>query len=114
MDCVAVKGLLVVNVLTISRSADATAVPPLPVLSVLLPLFGSNSVALTVAELSNEPVATIFAVTVMFALGPLASEPMLHGKGSEQPPPDTLVMLRFVGVSATVTFVAVDGPWFVT
>jgi len=48
-------GPAVVSVLTIDTSAEAAAVPPLPVLSVLLPLFGSGSFAATVAVLSNAP-----------------------------------------------------------
>src|SRR5258706_14256333 len=60
-------------VLTIERSADdAVAVPPLPVLSALLPLFGSGSVADTVAVLSNAPAALIVAVTLMVTLAPEA------------------------------------------
>src|SRR3954466_107934 len=110
----ALNGRLVIRVLFTETSAEATAVPPLPVLSVLLPGTGSGCVAATVAELSNEPAATIVAGTGIDALAPLVSEPMLQGSGSEQPPPVTFVIERFDGVSATVTFVAVDGPWFVT
>src|SRR5438874_1090455 len=108
-----VKGPAVVNVLTIEMSADAAALPPLPVLSVLLPRFGSPSFAETVALLSNAPGALIVAVTVMVAVAPLAIEAIVHGS-AEQPPPVTLVMVRLDGVSVTCTFVAVDGPLFLT
>src|SRR6185369_15578465 len=90
-------------------SAEAIAVPLLPVLSVLFVRFGSGWVAVTVAELSKAPAALIVAVTVIVAFAPLASEAMVQGSAT-QPPPLTLVMVRFVGVSVTCTFVAVDGP----
>src|SRR5216684_540587 len=108
-----VNGPAVVSVLTTETSADRVAVPPLPVLSVLLPLFGSNSVAETVDVLSNAPAALIVAVTLMVTLAPLARLAVVHGS-AEQPPPLTLVMVRFVGVSVTCTFVAVDGPALAT
>src|SRR5258706_104335 len=101
-------------VLTIERSADdAVAVPPLPVLSALLPLFGSGSVADTVALLSNAPDALIVAVTLMVTLAPEARLAMVQGSAAH-PPPLTLVMVRCVGVSVTWTLVAVDGPALAT
>src|SRR4051794_29799967 len=108
-----VNGPEVVNVLTIETSARAEALAPLPVLSVLLPRFGSPSFAETVALLSKEPAALIVAVTVTVALEPTPSEAMVHGSAA-QPPPVTLVMVRFAGVSVICTFVAGDGPLFVT
>src|SRR5436190_1489206 len=96
----ALNGAAVVSVFTIETSADAAAVPPLPVLSVLLTGAGSGSVAATVAVLSNEPAAVIVAVTVIVTFAPEARLPMLQGSAA-QPPPLTLVMLRFDGVSVT-------------
>src|SRR5438270_10164172 len=83
-------GPAVVNVLTIETSADAAAVPPLPVLSVLLPLFGSGSFAETVALLSNTPAAGMVAVTVMVVFAPKPRLAIVHGRAA-QPPPVTLV-----------------------
>src|SRR5437588_823512 len=94
-------------------SADAAAVPPLPMLSVLFELSGSGSVAETVALLSNEPAALIVAMTLMVAFAPEARLAIVHGSAA-QPPPLTFVMLRFVGVSVTCTLLAVDGPAFAT
>src|SRR5216684_2174790 len=96
------------------RSADGlVAVPPLPVLSVLFAGFGSDSVADTVALLSNEPAALIVAVTLIVTLAPEARLAMVQGR-AEQPPPLTFVMVRCVGVSVICTLVAVDGPAFAT
>src|SRR5882672_294419 len=92
------KGPTVTSVLTTETSADAAAVPPLPVLSVLLPVFGSNSVALAVAMLSKAPAAVIVAVTLIVALAPEARLAMVHGRAA-QPPPETFVIDRLVGVS---------------
>src|SRR6185369_14778621 len=103
------NGPAVINVLTIETSAEATAVPLLRVLSVLLPRFGSNSFASTDALLSKVPVAVIVAVTVMVVFAPEASEAMMHGRAA-QPPPLTFVIDRFVGVSVTWMLVAVEGP----
>src|SRR2546429_342085 len=96
--------------------------PPLPVLSVLLPGFGSGtgleavallpvrgvlldglvsvSVAETVAVLSKEPGALIVAVTLTVTFAPAEMVAMLQGRAA-QPPPLTLVMVRFEGVSVT-------------
>ena len=92
-------------------SALAVAVPPLPVLSVLFAGFGSNVAAVAVALLSNAPTALIVAVTVIVALDPEAILAIVHGN-AEQPEPFTFVIVRFVGVSVTWMFVAVDGPAF--
>src|SRR5216684_300104 len=108
-----VNGPAVVSVLTTETSADRVAVPPLPVLSVLLPTFGSGSVADTVALLSKAPTAVIVAVTLIVVLAPEARLGIVQGR-AEQPPPLTLVMVRFVGVSVTCTLVAVDGPALAT
>src|SRR5207248_82998 len=97
-------GPAVVNVLTIDTSAEAAAVPPLPVLSVLLPLFGSGSFALAVALLSKAPTAVIVAMTVMVVFAPDARLEIVHG--SDPQAPLTLVMVRLDGVSETWMFVA--------
>src|SRR5258708_3873304 len=120
----------------------APVVPPLPVLSVLLFVFGSISAGVAVAllskspeavmlavvllarcvsvragvavaVLSNAPGALIVAVTLMVVLAPEAREAIVPGRAA-QPLPLTLVMVRFVGVSVTWMFVAVDGPAFAT
>src|SRR5258706_324581 len=106
-------GRVITRDLTIETSAEATATPPLPVLSVLLPGFGSGCAAVAVAELSNAPAALIVAVTLMVVLAPEASEAIVHGSAA-QPLPLTVVMLRFVGVSVTWMLVAVDGPALAT
>src|SRR5438552_18764566 len=93
-------GPWVTNVFTTARSAESTAVPPLPVLSVLFDGFGSICAAVAVALLSNAPAALIVAVTVMVRFAPLASDAIAHGSAA-QPPPLTFVMVRFVGVSVT-------------
>src|SRR5438046_15848 len=96
-----------------TSSAAATAVPPLPVLSVLFDGFGSSSVAAAVALLSNAPAAVIVAVTLMVTFAPEARLAIVHGRAA-QPPPLTLVIVRFVGVSVTWVLVAVDGPALAT
>src|SRR6266446_729398 len=108
-----VKGPAVTSVLTIETSAEGAAVPPLPTLSVLFARFGSDSAGVAVAVLSNAPAAVIVAVTLMVVLAPEARLAMVQGRAA-QPLPDTFVMLRFVGVSVTWMFVAVDGPAFET
>src|SRR5438270_11462312 len=105
-------GPAVVNVLTIDTSSDAVAVPPLPVLSVLLPGTGSGSVADTVALLSKAPAAVMVAVTVMVVFAPEARLEIVQG--SDPQAPLTVVMVRCVGGSATWMFVAVDGPALAT
>src|SRR4051812_48411465 len=97
-----------------ARSADvAPVVPPLPVLSVLLPLLGSGSVAVAVALLSKAPAALMIAVTLMVTFAPEARLAMVQGRAAH-PPPVTLVMVRCVGVSVTWMFVAVEGPALAT
>ncbi len=113
IDCPIVNGPAVVSVLTPDTSAEEPATPSLPLLSVLLAGIGSVSIADTVALLSNAPAATIVAVTVTVVLAPLARLGMVHGNAT-QPPPLTLVIVRFVGVSVTCTDVAVDGPALAT
>src|SRR5258706_440483 len=76
-------------------------------------MLGSLSVAATVALLLNAPGALIEAVTVMVAFAPEARLAMVQGRAAH-PPPVTLVMVRFDGVSVTCTFVAVDGPALAT
>src|SRR5437762_1703355 len=101
-------------VFTMLRSTMiAPVVPPLAVLSMLFALFGSNSFAVTVALLSNAPAAVIVAVTLMVVFAPLTRLAIVQGSAA-QPLPLTLVMVRFVGVSVTWMFVAVDGPAFAT
>src|SRR5436189_38756 len=107
------NGPAVVNVLTIETSADAAAVPPLPVLSVLLPVFGSDSVPFAVALSSTALSRSIVAVTVMTVFAPEARLAMMHGENDVQAPL-TIVVVRFAGVSVTLMFVAVDGPALAT
>src|SRR5438445_758011 len=94
------KGPAVMSVLLTETSADGTAVPPLPVLSVLSARFESDSAGVAVAVLSNAPEAWIVAVTLIVVFAPEASEGIVHGR-AEQPLPLTLVMVRFVGESVT-------------
>src|SRR5947209_3648156 len=94
-------------------SAEAAAVPPLPVESVLFAVFGSGSSAVAVALLSNVPEALIVAVTVMEVFAPEVRLAIVHGR-AEQPDPLTLVMVRLAGVSVTWIDVAVDGPALAT
>ena len=106
-------GGVVTSVLTMETSAEGPVIPLLPVLSVLLAVFGSGCVAVTPAALSNAPGAVMVAVTVMLVFAPEASDGIVHGSAT-QPLPLTPVMVRFVGVSVTCTFVAVDGPALAT
>src|SRR5881396_323156 len=88
-------------VLVMARStpdAAAAAVPPLPVLSVLLARFGSDSAGVAVVLLSNAPAALMVAVTLMVVFAPEARLGMVQGSAA-QPEPLTLVMVRLVGVS---------------
>src|SRR5436190_660203 len=96
----ALKGPAVVSVFTTETSADGAAVPPLPVLSVLLPEFGSGSVAETVAVLSNAPAAVMVAVTVIVTFAPEVGRATGRGRAAH-PAAETLVMVRLVGVSVT-------------
>src|SRR5438309_2251873 len=107
------NGPQVVRVFTTDTSAAAARRTVSDVKSVVLGLSGSGWVAETVELLSNEPAALMVAVTVMAALAPTPRVAMVHGSATH-PPPLTLVMVRFVGVSVTWTFVAVDGPAFAT
>ena len=100
------------SVLVVTKSATPTAVPELPVLSVLFPGVGSVSFAETVAILSNVPGPSIVAVTVMVtsvAGEPAAILEMVHGK-DVHPPPLTPVIVKLVGVSETTTSVAESVP----
>src|SRR5947207_2164079 len=105
----ALKGPDGVSVLCRERSAEGAAVPPLPALSVLLFVFGSDSAGVAVALLSNAPAALIVAVTLTVVLAPEARLAMVQGSAA-QPEPVTLVIDRLVGVSVTWMLVAVDGP----
>src|SRR6266446_9517045 len=108
-----VNGPDVTSVLTSETSAEAMAVPPLPVLSVLFARLGSDSAGVAVAVLSKAPAAVIVAVTLIVVFAPEARLAIVQGKAA-QPPPETFVMLRFVGVSTTWMLVAVDGPALAT
>src|SRR5258708_3633650 len=94
----AVNGPEVTRVFTSETSAEAPVVPPLPVLSVLLDVFGSGWAAVAVAFNATAP-AEIFALSLHVAV-PISEArlAMVHGRAA-QPPPVTLVMVRFVGVS---------------
>src|SRR5438045_3077137 len=93
-------GPMVVSVLTSETSADPAAVPPLPVLSVLFVLLGSDSTAVAVAVLSNAPTAVIVAVTLMVVFAPTASLAIVQCSDA-QPLPETLVIVKLEGVSVT-------------
>src|SRR4051812_38680170 len=94
------NGPEVTSVLTTETSADDVAVPPLPVLSVLLPVFGSKSIPFAVAVLSKAPAALMVAVTVIVVFAPTPRLEIVQGSAA-QPPPVTFVMVRFDGVSVT-------------
>src|SRR5260370_947746 len=96
----AVNGPEVTRVLTSETSAAGSALPPLPVMSVLLEGFGSVSAGVAVALLSF--FSTDLAAAEMFTVTLPAALPMsrVHGRAA-QPPPDTFVMVKFVGVSVT-------------
>src|SRR3954451_12207797 len=106
------NGPAVTSVFTIDTSAEAVAVPPLPVLSVLFPVFGSNSAGVAVAVLSKAPAAVIVAATLIVVFAPDASEAIVHGSAAQAP--ETVPRVMFVGVSVTWIDVAVDGPAFAT
>src|SRR5204862_6336445 len=108
----AVDAPVVTGVFTAATSG-ASVVPPLSVLSVLSPGFGSASGSAAVAMLSNAPAALIVAVTLMTVFAPEARLAMMQGENDVQAPL-TFMIVRFVGVSVTVMFVAVDGPAFAT
>src|SRR5947209_18199927 len=99
MDWPIVKGPEVVSVLTTETSAETPVRPPLPLLSVLFPVFGSGSFAEAVALLSNAPAALIVAVTLMITFAPEARVAIVHGSDAQAPL--TPVMVRLVGVSVT-------------
>ena len=86
----------ILDMLTIATSAESTAVPPLPVLSVLFDGFGSGWAAVAVAVLSKAPAALIVAVTLIVVFAPEASEAIVHGS-DEQPhatvPPGAVLAL---------------------
>src|ERR1043165_9371188 len=110
MLCPAMYGLLVMSVFTIDTSAEAAAVRLFPVVSVLFAVFWSFSAGVAVALLSNAPAAVIVAVTVIDVLAPLARLAIVQGNPAHAPL--TPVIVRFVGVSVTWMFVAVEGPAF--
>src|ERR1044071_6068657 len=91
---------------------SASTVPPLPVSSVLSVVSGSGSSPFAVATLSKSPPAGTVAVTLMVVSVFEAMLAIVHGSATQAPV--TLVMERFVGVSVTSTFVAVDGPALAT
>src|SRR4051812_49602048 len=97
------KGPEVTSVLTTETSADDVAVPPLPVVSVLLPGTGSDSVPFALAVLSNAAAALIVAGTKKVAVAPTPSGGVRH-RSAAQPPPLTVVMGRVEGVSGTWKF----------
>src|ERR1043165_5074401 len=94
-----VNGPAVVSVFVIETSAVPMAVPPLPVLSVLLARFVSVSTAVAVALLSNAPAAVIVAVTLIVVFAPLAREAIVHGSAVQAH--ETGPSVRVVGVSVT-------------
>src|SRR5438270_256211 len=94
-------------------SVDGAAVSALWVLSVLLPLFGSGSFAVTVALLSNVSAAVMVAVTVMVVFAPTPRLAIVHGKIGRASWRER-VMVRLVVVAVTWTLGAVDGPGLAT
>src|SRR5260221_1173661 len=82
----AVNGPEVTRVFTSETSAEAAAVPPLPVLSVLFARFVSNSAGVAVALLSNAPAAVIVAGTGIVVFAPQARVAMGEGQGGQAPP----------------------------
>src|SRR4051794_484087 len=106
------NGPAVTSVFTIETSAEAVAVPPLPVLSVLFAGFVSTSAGVAVAVLSNAPAAVIVALTLIVVFAAGASEAIVHGSAAQAP--ETVPRVIFVGVSVTWIDVAVAGPAFAT
>src|SRR5437763_1005650 len=92
-------GPAVTSVFTIDTSAEPVAVPPLPVLSVLFPVFGSNSAGVAVAVFAAPPAAMIVAATLIVVFAPLASDAIVHGSAAQAP--ETVPIVMFVGVSVT-------------
>src|SRR5947208_2651004 len=105
-------GPAVTSVFTIETSAEAVAVPPLPVLSVLFPVFGSNSAGVAVAVLSKAPAAVIVAATLIVVFAPDASEAIVHGSAAQAP--ERAEERRVGSECGTWSEVAVDGPEFAT
>jgi hypothetical protein len=108
MDWPAKNGPLVSSVFVTDMSADGPALPPLPLLSVLLAVFGSVSAPLAEAMLSNAPAATIVAVRLIVAMPGNGRFAIVHGSATHAPV--TLVIDRFDGASVTLTAVAGAGP----
>src|SRR5256885_5940960 len=104
----ATYGPAVTIVFTIDTSTEAAAVPPLPVLSVLFAVFGSNSAGVAVAVLSKAPAAVIVALTFIVVFAPRGSEG--NPAGRPAPGPEALPRVLVDGVSATSIDVAVRGP----
>src|SRR5258708_6901594 len=109
----AVNGPEVTRVFTSETSAEAAAVPPLPVLSVLFAGFGSDSAAVAAAVLSKAPAALLVALPLILVVAPQAQVAVAQGRAA-QPPPVTFVMVMFVGESVTWMLVAVDFSAFAT
>src|SRR6266545_4269302 len=106
---------------TMETSAEVVATSTAS--EVLSLVFGSFWSADTMPRLRNWPGLSMCAVTVTFAVAPLASEAMVHCTfwfgfplitAPVQPPPLIDWMVRPTGWSSTTTFVAVSGPLFVT
>ena len=64
--------------MTSETFAEAVAVPPLPVLSVLFAVFVSTSAGVAVAVLSKAPAAMIVAATLIVVFAPDASDAIVH------------------------------------
>src|SRR5258707_5160155 len=92
----AVNGPEVTSVFTSETSAEATAVPPLPVLSVLFERSGSNSAGVAVARLSKGPAAVMGGRTGFVVLGPPGRPAGGPGQGAP-PPPVAFGMVRVLG-----------------
>src|SRR5258708_6722693 len=105
----AVNGPEVTRVLTSETSAAGVALPPLPVLSVLLEGFGSVSAGVAVALLWKDAAAVGVAGRFLVTFAPETKLAIVHGSAAH-PPPDTFVMVKFVGVWVTGLLVGVGGP----
>src|SRR5258706_560573 len=100
MGCPAADRPRVTSAFSNETSAEAAAVPPLPVLSVLFARFVSYSAFFFNDTATTEIYALSLHDALPILLAPEARLAMVQGK-AVQPPPVTFVMVRLVGVSVT-------------
>src|SRR5687767_15101496 len=79
IDCPAKYGPAVLRVFVMATSTAFWETPPLPNRSLLLVVFGSNSAAATLAELSNDTVVLMLPVMLMVTLAPTARLGIVQG-----------------------------------